>query len=80
MGWIPEIFVRQELIAVEDEAERKIKGELQVSIKGKGKMAQKEKGTKERDLLKKEWILLSHAQKNFYFSLKSLKPISTWAL
>lgn len=35
MGQIPEIFMGQDMIAVEDEAERKIKDELQISLKGK---------------------------------------------
>lgn len=77
MGQIPEIFMGQDMIAVEDEAERKIKDELQISLKGKiENWLRGESYKNERDLLK-ECILLSHPQKKFFFSLKSLKQIST---
>lgn len=61
MGWIPEIFMTQELITEEDEAERKIKDDLQVSLKGKENIdLEGERQKNERNLPKKEWILLCY--------------------
>lgn len=69
IGWIPEIFMRQDLIAMEGEAEREIKNDLQASLKGKEKTGSEgERHKSERDLLKKEWNLLSPPQNNFFFA------------
>lgn len=64
------------LDTVKDEVEKEIKNDLCVSLKGKEKIASEgERHKSERHLLKKEWIILSRPQKNFFFSLKSLKQI-----